>query len=380
MKNHLRKEEQWSTIVAGWCWLAVLVIAMLSSCTAKSAERVTQEDLKAVVCRVSNQLGGANNLGSGTLIDKTDDGREGLVLTCAHLFREGTGEIIVKFPGGKSHRARLIDLDKQADLAALAIANPARQPAEVALEMSAQAKLQACGYGPRGVFRCAVGSLVGESVSAGQRSLLIGDSVRSGDSGGGVFDEQGRLVAVIWGEAQGVTYASFGQPLRSFLNRVLGRRSSVVSSCPGGNCPLRPRRPPLPVRGGSDGVNSRWEALQEKFQRQIDELRARKQDRGDYLTRGDLPDLGSYARQEEVERLGDESATRHATLLERIKTLGGRSVGKAAGTAAVGLLGLSGPAGWGVIAAASVGGWLVGRRVNRKLSGAGGRRERRFRG
>ncbi|NOZ39154.1 MAG: hypothetical protein GXP24_02865, partial [Planctomycetes bacterium] len=60
--------------------------------------------------------------------------------------------------------------------------------------------------------------------------------------------------------------------------------------------------------------------------------------------------------------------------------LGGRSVGNAAGTAAVGLLGLSGPAGWGVIAAASVGGWLVGRRVNRKLSGAGGRRERRFRG
>ncbi len=366
--------------VAGWFWLAVVVIGLLCSCTADGAERVSQAALRAVVCRVSNEVGGANNLGSGTLIDKTDDGREGLVLTCAHLFSEGTGEVLVKFADGKVHRARMIDLDQQADLAALAIAYPTGQPVEVVLEMSAQAKLQACGYGPRGTFRCAVGSQVGEAASAGQMSLLIGDSVRSGDSGGGVFDEQGRLVAVIWGEAQGVTYASYGKPLRRFLNRVLGRRTSVVYSCPGGVCPQRPSRPTLPGRGGRPNVDSRWDALQEKLQRQIDELRAQKQDRGDYLTRGELPDLGSYARQEDVERLGDESATRHATLLERLQTISGRNVGKVAGTAAVGILGLSGPAGWGVIIAASVGGWLIGRRMKQKLSGAGGRRRRRFRG
>lgn len=365
--------------VAGWFWLAVVVIALLCSCTANGADRLPQVALKAAVCRVSNQVGGANNLGSGTLIDKTADGREGLVLTCAHLFSEGTGDVLVEFSDGKSHRARLIDLDKQADLAALAIAYPTGQPVEVILEMSSQAKLQACGYGPRGVYRCAVGPRVGEAASVGQMSLLIGDSVRSGDSGGGVFDEQGRLVAVIWGEAQGVTYASYGQPLRHFLNRVLGRRTSVVNSCPGGVCPQRPRRPVISGREESIVVDSHWAAFQEKFQRQIDELRARKQDRGDYLTRGELPDLGSYARQADVEQLENESTTRHATLLERLKSINGRSVGKVAGTAAVGLLGLSGPAGWGVIAAASVSGWLIGQRMKRKLSGAGGRRQRRFR-
>jgi hypothetical protein len=32
-------------------------------------------------------------------------------------------------------------------------------------------------------------------------------------------------------------------------------------------------------------------------------------------------------------------------------------------------LGVSGPAGWGIIAAASIGGWLVGRRLKRKAQG-----------
>ncbi len=391
MNNDYHKKENQTETTVGWYWLAGLVLALLCSCPANSAERMTSDRLKEVVCRISNQLGGANSLGSGTLIDKTDDGHEGLVLTCAHLFSEGVGEVLIKFADGKTHHARLIDLDKQADLAALAIANPVGKPVEVVLKMNTQAKLHACGYGPHGVYRCAVGARVGEAASAGQTSLLIGDSVRSGDSGGGVFDEQGRLVAVIWGEAQGVTYASYGRPMQRFLNRVLGRRTSVVYSCPNGTCPRRPPaasrpglqqpvRPSFPRRDGSGSSDSRWSAGQENFQRQLDELRAQKQDRGDYLTRGELPNLGSFARREEIERLKDESTSRHATLLERMQVIDGRTIGKVAGTAAVGLLGLSGPAGWGVIAAASVGGWLIGRRMKRKLSGAGGRRQRRFRG
>ena len=376
MRN-MHSKHRHSAFVAGWCWLAVWLIVLLCSCTAEGSNP------KEMVCRVSNQLAGGKNLGSGTLIDKTADGREGLVLTCAHLFSEGTGEVFVKFADGQSHGAKLIDFDKQADLALLAIANPTGRPAEVVLEMRANSRLHACGYGPRGVYRCAVGSQVGQAETSGQMSLLIGDPVRSGDSGGGVFDEHGRLVAVIWGEAEGVTYASYGRPLRRFLSRVLGRQSSVVYSCPSGGCFQRPGRPALPGREGSIVVDPRWN----KLQKQLDELRARKQDRGDYLRRGELPallpDLDSYARREEVEQLEKETTTRHATLLQRLQSFGGRSVGKVAGTAAVGLLGLSGPAGWGVIAAASVGGWLIGKRMKRrhqrKRNGAGGRRHQRFR-
>ena len=380
MKTYSNKEGFWRAPVAGWCWLTAVILALLFSCHAMGAPQTISRQLQASICRITNQHGSASDIGSGTLIDKTNDGREGLVLTCAHLFRDGVGEVLVSFADGQAHRAKLIARDEQADLAALAIAHPRAKPVEVVLEMSTQANLHACGYGPRGIYRCAIGPSVGQAVSAGQMSLLIGDPVRSGDSGGGVFDEQGRLVAVIWGEAQGVTYASFGQPLRQFLDRVLGRRTEAVFSCPNGVCPVqpnvvqRPVIPSLPRREEPLDFTSRWNDLQ----RQLEELRTQKQDRGDYLTLADLPNLGNYVRHEEVKRLEDEATSRHASLIERLQLLSGGKLGKAAGTSAAGLLGLSGPASWGVIAAASVGGWLIGRRMQRALRGAGGRRKRRF--
>jgi hypothetical protein len=97
----------------------------------------------------------------------------------------------------------------------------------------------------------------------------------------------------------------------------------------------------------------------------IAKLRTTKQDRGDYV------------RRDEFEHIKTENTSRHESLLERLKVLaagGSPSVGRAAGAAAVSLLGLSGPAGWAVLAAGTVGGWLVGRRMKRKLDGAGGRR------
>lgn len=379
MKDRPSKKDCQTALVAGWCWLAVVIIALLCSCNANGSQPVGAAYLQPAVCRITNTLNSANNIGSGTLIDKTDDGREGLVLTCAHLFRDGTGEVLVKFATGQEHVARVIDIDQQADLAALAIAHPKSRPAEVTLTMNEQARLHACGYGPRGIYRCAVGRRVGQAASAGQMSLLIGDPVRSGDSGGGVFDEQGRLVAVIWGEAQGVTYASYGQPLRRFINRILGRRTSVVYSCPNGVCPQRPQQPTLPSRANLPTSDHRWG----EFQKQLDELRAQKQDRGDYLTRSEMSNFGGFARHEDFERLETEVDSRHATLLERLQSLSGRTVGKAAGTAAVGLLGLSGPAGWAMVAASSIGGWLIGRKMKRQLrkvqdNGAGGRRQDGF--
>ena len=46
---------------------------------------------------MTNKLGEFTNVGSGTLIDTSES--QGLVLTCAHLFAEGAGEIVVEFPG-----------------------------------------------------------------------------------------------------------------------------------------------------------------------------------------------------------------------------------------------------------------------------------------
>jgi hypothetical protein len=320
---------------------------------------------------VHNRLGGFANVGSGTLVDKTEDGREGLILTCWHLFREGTGQVVVQFDDGRSHGARVVALDRNADLAALAIANPRAEPVGVNLTIDRQAKLSACGFGQTGQYRCAVGIYGGESRAPGQTSLLVNNGVRSGDSGGGVFDEQGRLVAVVWGERDGVTYASSGTPLRDFLGRVLGQRTQLVVNCPDGLCP----RPAGPLPGPGTGRLAPQAVIPQdpgtgqhsiiddprfgELAAAIDRLRTEKLDRSD------------------LQRFQSESTTRHESLLDRIRVLaagGGPSVGKAAGAAAVSLLGLSGPAGWAVLAAGTVGGWLVGRRMRRKLRGAGGRR------
>jgi hypothetical protein len=207
----------------------------------------------AASCRIHNQLpGGVATAGSGTLIDALPDGSRGLVLTCAHLFSEGTGQVIVEFPDGRSHGALVVAIDHQADLAALEIARPAVPAVEVNRELSTASQLTACGFGPTGAYRCITGPAIGYLEGAEQTNVRIQGAVRSGDSGGGVFDNRGRLVAVVWGESNGVTYASTGRPLGRFLDRALGRRAAgtllpstlpanganAAAWCPDGTCPL----------------------------------------------------------------------------------------------------------------------------------------------
>jgi hypothetical protein len=306
----------------------------------------------AASCRVLNRLAHFNNVGSGTLVDITDDQSEGLVLTCAHLFTEGVGQIVVEFPQGKSHGAKLVAIDRGADLAALAISKPEGLRSSVKFEVEKNQVVRACGFGPSGVYECASGPVVGEVSDAEQVSVLIGDAVRSGDSGGGVFDSEGNLVAVVWGEAGGVTYASGGAPLRQFLDRVLGRRTAFVYACPGGMCPrlaspiFAPRvEPPAISPPAEAGSPLQMEVLDE-LKRRITALEQTKQDRGDYVTRGEL-----------------------SSFLNEVGSSLPESVAKS--PAAIGITGL---AGWGVVGVTTVGGWLAGRLMRRW----GGRRVGRF--
>jgi hypothetical protein len=313
----------------------------------------------AASCRIHNQLSGGANVGSGTLIDIAPGGERGLILTCAHLFTEGTGQVVVEFPSGKRHGALVVAIDHQADLAALEIARPPVAAVEVN-QQTAAGNLMACGFGPIGAYRCIAGPTLGYSEGPGQTSVRIGGAVRSGDSGGGVFDDRGRLVGVVWGESGGVTYASTGRPLGRFLERVLGRRvgggtspspstpssSSSGAICPGGTCPLiggrlpaplitPPAAAPLPAAPNQPcdcgdalaTIAARLEAMESQRPPSLPD--------GDALSGGELPSSSS-------------GAARTATML------------------ATNLLGVCGPAGWGVIAASTVGGWLLGRRLKKR--------------
>lgn len=323
-------------------------------------------------CRVHNQLSEFSNVGSGTLIDRTADNSAGLVLTCWHLFREGTGRIVVQFSDGRKYGARVVALDESADLAALVIANPPVQPVQVAFVLDRQS-LTACGYGQSGQYRCVAGSVVRTTQQSGQTSVLISNSVRSGDSGGGVFNRQGQLVAVVWGERNGVTYASCGRPLRNFVGKVLGRRQQqVVVNCPNGLCP-RPLVPGLAVPDPAPPITPIPQPLQDTGREEASILKDPRFDRLtaelERLEREKQPS-GDYATQEELNR-------RDASILEKARALvgsGGASVGRGVGKTIATSLGLSGPVGWTVLAAGTVGGWLVGSRMKKRMHGAGGRR------
>ena len=369
-------------VAAAWAATGFVISQFLFD----SAHGATTPAARAAVCRVHNGLpGGATNVGSGTLIDVTADRTRGLVLTCAHLFSEGYGQVVVSFPSGRKHGALVIGVDRAADLAALEIANPQETPAALGSIDDPPAFLTACGFGPDGAFRCVAGSVVGAAESPGQVSLKLAGAVRSGDSGGGAFDGEGRLVGVIWGQRDGVSYITSGGPLKRFVERALGRcqQGPTSQACPGGQCPLvqqpaapiaiaGPRAlapaPQAPVGGAcSDNCDCRRQ-LAEVLPR-IDALERTKQDRGNYLSRRDL---SAYAPIDQIKSL-KESHERHESLLAKLK-----AVSPAVGVLATTALGVSGPIGWAIVAGASVGSWLVGRWVARRR-GVGGRRDKSFR-
>jgi hypothetical protein len=314
-----------------------------------------QEQGNGAVCRIHNFLpNGTANVGSGTLIDVASSGERGLVLTCGHLFTEGAGRVVVEFPGGQTHGAILIAVDHNADLAALEIARPSARPTAVATQLDSSSALRACGFGGAGQFKCAQGNVLGYSESPGRVSLRMAGAVRSGDSGAGVFDSQGRLCAVVWGESGGVTYASTGRPLAAFLQRVLGSRRGAVSSqplglvqaCPDGRCPL--------VGPGSISAApaGRSPAASERPPLAGLAPAARSCDCEDKLAaiaaRLDALQIASNATPDNPSSASVASAARSATAITMTA------------------LGISGPMGWGMLGAATVCGWLIGRRLKRR--------------
>ena len=330
----------------------------------------------AAHCRITVGDGSA---GSGTLV--ACDQAVGLVLTCSHLFDELSGRIVVTFPNGRQYAARLLERDRGHDLAALAIRRPEVTPLAVS-DQEASGVLRACGFGSNGQFRCVEGGVTGRATAVGAEypSLTIRGAVRSGDSGGGVLNAAGHLVGVVWGQRDGLTYATCGRPVREFLDRVLGNRVARKNTAGVGDDPAR--RPPIDWQAWTAETDARIRALDEK-----------KQDKGEYLQAGDLD---GYVRASDVPKFDDSQFARRSEVGGRLDALSAhfKSVrtrvdsfeqhlekiaagkpgffqGLSFGKLVAGALGLSGP----VAAAVIVAGGLAGRRV--KKQGAWSREEGR---
>ena len=144
-----------------------------------------------IAVRVENRRGNIVDMGSGTLA--AGDGRTALVITCRHIFDEGRGQITVERTDHSRHAAKLLGLSRYNDLAALEIPDPGVRTLRLAASQAPEATM--IGFGQTGLARRQAGRLV----EADRDTVFYSFAPVEGDSGGGVFDTEGRLMGVVWG-------------------------------------------------------------------------------------------------------------------------------------------------------------------------------------
>lgn len=289
----------------------------------------------AAIVRIVHRGGRGSSYGSGAIIAHAE-GRS-FVLTCAHLFDEPGVTRIVSRRG--SIDGRVVAIDRVHDLALLSATSVDIAPLRAeAIPLTGQ--LTACGFGGDGRLRCVRGAVLGSAIAAGAKapSTLIAGSVRPGDSGGPVIDAAGRVVAVVWGERAGRTYAMGGGPLRRILERLPKPQAN-------------PQHPP--VTNGDDRlarIEQRLEALAAAATRE------------------------PTAQGVELDRLGDRLAKSLGVLERRIGDLASRVTDAAkfpvGSVAPSPLVGSSAVRRWGAIALSvgtpAVAGWFAWRVWRRK--------------
>lgn len=188
-------------------------------------------------CRVYAHIPGGMQIGSGTLIETSDN--RGIVLTNQHVI-SGASKVVCSFMSQEKFEARVLASEPGVDLAVLAIKVPEKaQPISIG-DLDPSRDLVMNGCGPNGRIRHHHGRVTG-SVGYKRDGTSVYEMrvpTREGDSGGAVTDAR-------TGELVGVVHSTNGQgSIAAFthsrdVQRFLAQYSLSCPSCPGGVC-----RPP----------------------------------------------------------------------------------------------------------------------------------------
>ncbi|HEY5313526.1 MAG TPA: serine protease [Pirellulales bacterium] len=159
--------------------------------------------------------------GSGTLVDTND--KLGLVITNWHVVDEAAGEITVAFPDGFRSGARVLKVDRDWDLAALAVWKPSVKPVALSSQPPRPGDtLTIAGYG-QGRYRAASGrctQYVAPGLNFPYEMLEVAVAARQGDSGGPIFNSSGQLAGVLFGEGGGRTSGAYCRRVHQFLSTI----------------------------------------------------------------------------------------------------------------------------------------------------------------
>jgi serine protease Do len=162
-----------------------------------AADRV----VPATVGIINPDLVGPNTLGHGSGVVASEDG---LILTCGHVLGKPNSELVAVFPDGRRVKAVALGADRSRDAGMAKITEPGNWP-HVELGKSSELKpgqwCMALGH-PGGVQEGRTPPLrLGRILAAGKGStmhdgVLTDATVISGDSGGPLFDLDGKLVGI----------------------------------------------------------------------------------------------------------------------------------------------------------------------------------------
>ncbi len=183
----------------------VAVFAGLLLCPAALAEDLSKVMKRCGPAVVVIRQADGEVLGSGVLVSA-----DGVILTAEHLFDDDTEYTVELYKGEKLPVKRFLYRNAELDLAALEVAGKGLPSVEIADANKAQVGAGVVAIGNPEGFE----NTISQGVLSGKRAL--GDEsfrlqttapISPGSSGGGLFDEQGRLLGIL------VSYYSSGQNL-----------------------------------------------------------------------------------------------------------------------------------------------------------------------
>jgi hypothetical protein len=200
---------------------AMIIIAGCSIASAWPAmlAPTAQVPQPAVVRVIATERDGTS-MGSGSLV--AVDANHGLVITNWHVVRDATGPITVVFPDGFRSGALVLRVDRDWDLAALAIQKPNVQPIRVSTETPRPGEpLTIAGYGPEGVYRAVSGrctEYLSPASNLPAELVEVDVQARKGDSGGPIYNSRGEIAGVLFGA--GGNFLTGGYTMGSYCGRV----------------------------------------------------------------------------------------------------------------------------------------------------------------
>jgi len=169
--------------------------------------------------------------GSGTGISET------LVLTNAHVAQHLDARARIWHTLTKQEWAgQVVSMYRDADLALIYVPSGGVPWVPVnSVGLQADLPVHAYGYGRQGVLRRGNGHVTGV-IGTRARTIEVwntGLTIEPGDSGSGIFNEQGELVGVNWGADK----HTHDNAATSSAHVVTMWRHFVETQCPGGRCP-----------------------------------------------------------------------------------------------------------------------------------------------